>query len=148
MASIEQLPEDLRPAARRIPADTLATMNQAEALLRASYIADLTARAAGESEDKARRTHALAEKIAKSLSHESYVYHANKLNSEMANLRGDSQAAGSAYQALRQLQRDNPPVPVERIMAHASAAISQEIDRLTIPPATRSRIFSRNQKRK
>ena len=125
----------LRDIAYRIPADTLAAMSPIEAECRASYVHELQSRADSEPSDKAARTRKLAEKVIRSVSSQSYSAHYARLSRELseANLRGDSPAAYEAYAALRQLERDNPPVPAPRVVAHANAVVVRELDKLKIP---------------
>jgi hypothetical protein len=141
----------LRDLAWRVPADCRANMAAAELLIRVEYVHDLLGRAASGPEHKAERTRKLAEKALKSLSADAYNGEYAKLTRELAdaNLKGDSRAAYEAYTALRQLERANPPVPAERVVAMAAAAVSQEIDRLKIPPApARNHLWNRSRQRR
>jgi hypothetical protein len=150
-AEVEQMPDDLRATARRIPADCMANMTMTEAVIRATYCHDLISRSASESPDRAKHTLRLAEKVLKSLSADAYNAEYSRLSRELAdaNKRGDSPAAYEAYSALRQLERDNPRIPDERVLAHAAGVIAKAAEeRLAIPPVRQSRIFNRNMKRK
>ena len=92
MASVEDVPVDLRAIARRIPGETLAMMTPTEAALRCRNIHELQSRAANEPPDKAGRTRKLAEKVLRSVSDYSYSATQADLSEALAdaNRRGDS----------------------------------------------------------
>jgi hypothetical protein len=152
LADPEEIPASLHLIAHRIPEDTRANLTPLEMRIRCEAVLEVQGLAdASRDPSRAERLGKKAERMIKAMSPDAYAAALRELEEAMAdaNKRGDTAAAYQVLTEIHQLQRNHPQPEAERYMKAAIAAVSQEVDRkLTIPPRTGSRLFSRKRGRK
>ena len=150
MAHVTDVDPDLQPLARRIPIEIRALMTVFEIQQRSEYSAQLLADADSCSDDRqAEQLRKKAGRILKAMAADSYSQETKRLHAELATarLRGDDQQSLNALSELRRLETQHPQTPADRMFAAALVAAGEFTrDKLSIPPVTRSRLFSRSPK--
>jgi hypothetical protein len=122
LANVEDLPEDLRPLARRVPTESRLNQSLPELKARCEEASALLAEAdMASDEDQARRKRREADRMLSAMSLETFVLEQQRLLSAI----GEAQKIEGGYEAahltdeLNQLIRDNPQ-PLERISGSAA----------------------------
>jgi hypothetical protein len=146
MAEVADAEPDLRALARRIPEDTRAILTPVEMHLRLVEASNLLADAeTAGSEVKADRLRAKAGRVLKAATPRAYSLAMAVLGEDLrqANLDNDSRRAYQIQSDMADFDRRNPQPDPERVLA----AVQAQVTRLRIPPAQKSRLFSRNRGR-
>lgn len=152
MASIDDLPDFLKPVAILIPGETIALMERIELRLRAEWLLELQARMAGEPLDKAQRTGRFIKRVARSKSDFAYSADQAAISERLADARqrGDTQAVAHLLAEARMLEQEHPRVPLDRVTGYAAGVAMKltEGGLPPIPPRRYSRLFDRKTRRK
>ena len=146
MASVDDLPPDLRPLGRRVPSEVRINQSQLELECRCAEAQSLLAQAESEpDEDRSRRKRRAAERLLTAMSLSTFTAEQTRLLDEIskARLEDGGYRALALEGELSRLTR-NHPQPLERIagvlMEHAVSQLEQNITQA----AGKRRWFRRN----
>lgn len=131
MATVDELPEDLRPLGRRVPSEVRLNQSQAELEIRCAEAQSLIAQAdSAEDETKARRLRRDAEKYLTAMSLGAFMAEQGRLLDAIGQAKRNQATyeASALTDEMRRLVRDNPQ-PLERIAGVLLETANAEIER-------------------
>jgi hypothetical protein len=148
VATIDEMPLELRSLAHRVPEDVREHCTVLELRVRLEEALDLEARAdAAVDESRARNLRLRAQKILQAMSPAAYSAATRLLNEDLtaAHRHGDDPAAVAILAEMRQLERKHVQPPASRYLAAAETVIAQE-HQAAVPPAPRGHLWKRRRK--
>lgn len=153
MAEVEDIPQDLRGLARRVPPLTRAALTRFDLGSRCEAAAVLITEADQESDPlRAHRKRSQAGRLLAAMTPEAYSAEVGRLRDELeeAKRRGDDQSAWQAGEDLRELDRRHPQVPAEKVLDQAVAAFMTGVEkkaRLSVPSLPAGHLWSRRNRK-
>lgn len=115
MATVDELPDDLKPLGRRVPSTALVNMSQPELECRCAEAQQLLSEADSEpDESRARRKRREADKVLSAMSLSAYMAEQGRLLERIDQADKGSYEYRALLGELDQLARDNP-IPWERL---------------------------------